>query len=286
MQNWMRRLTHDGVVFYPPEGRAAAWLRVYERLRPIKSLRELRASQLSGLGLPDAKLDDVKRVVTNEGEHGATYTITSAAEKLTISYGVVYGDDFFTVLEGVAVAPELAENLVHTTGALVRSMPLFLGKLRRRRYAYTPPAGWQAVVKEHSVSWYPMDFPKNRAVIRVFDAVPARDTPGTVLTRRLFDDPQSELTAVTDTSMFAVLTDTGLSGVTEVTRGSWSDGSPSAMIRVTLNDTSYAYNMRLETSEPSITAASKVFEAVIRSVEPVPTAPGSENAGRLIHWAE
>jgi hypothetical protein len=291
MQNWVRRLTEDGVVFYPPEGRKAAILQIRERIRPVRRLRDIRARHLASLGEgQNVTISDVKRLITAEGEYGITYQLQAEAppDKLQLAVGLVYGDDFYSSFEGTSTVPELGEQLIQTIEYLVHDTPFALGFMRRRRYGYHAPEGWQPHVKAHVVSWYPLDFPKHRAVIRVFDAVPAKESNSIVLARRLFDDPQNDLASVTDSNLFELITDNSLAGVIEVTRGNWSDGVPSAMMRVTVQDGQYAYNLRLECSEPHIESSRALFETLVRSIEPLPTPETTQGGekGRLIHWAE
>jgi hypothetical protein len=290
MINWTRRITAEGVVFYPPEGRQRAFMRVRERVTPLRTLREIRAEQLARMSQEGtARLGEVKRITTAEGEHGVVYSVyledpPSTAE---IVVGLAFGPDFYTCIEGLVAAPELADLMRHTVEYVVRTMPLGLGDVRQRRYCYSTPDGWQPVVKPHSVSWYPRDFPKHRAVIRVFDAVPAKVTPSIVLQRRLFSDPQNDLSSISDATLFECLTDRGLAGGYEVQRGTWVDGVPSAMVRVSLHDTHYSYTLRLEASEPFIDASRTLFDAIVRSIEPVPLPPVVTNeSDQLIHWAE
>ncbi len=274
-----------------PRVAAPRTVRIVERLRPLRRLRDLRAAQVAVLSeTMTVQPGDVRRLTTAEGEHAALYKLTAeaGADTVQLVMGVVFADDFMTTIDSMCAVPQLAAHVEHTVEHLTVNLPLGLGIQRRRRYEYHQPEGWQPIVKPHSVSWYPRDFPKTRAVIRVFDAVPARDTPTVVLARRMFDDPQNDLSAVTDSGMMDMRTDTGLLGVIEVTRGAWSDGSPSAMVRVTLQQGNYAYNMRLETSEPFTTEAQAIFQTLIRSVMPLPTPTVEEDSriGRLIHWAD
>lgn len=290
MLNWMRRLTADGVVFYPPEGRRAAYLRIREHVRPLRRLRDLRAGHLAGFtGAADVQMSDAQALVNHEGEHAAMYTIKASVppDRIEFSVGVIYGDDSYSIIEAFCVAPELADTCRRTTDYLTRNLPIGLGVGRRRRFAYQPPEGWQPLAKSQSVSWYPPDFPKHRAVIRVFDGVPAIVTKPTVLHRQLFDDPQNDLASITDASGFECLTDSRLTGAYEVVRGNWRDGAPSAIVRVTLHDKNYAYNARLEVSEPYIEAARTIFDGVVRSILPIPSpAPPEQDTTQLIHWAE
>jgi hypothetical protein len=164
-------------------------------------------------------------------------------------------------------------------------LPLGLGTDRRRRYIYKRPPGWQAVVKRHSVIWYPPDYPRNHAAIHVFDAKPGQADKPNTLERMVIMEPQNVLQSFTDNAIFSVLTDTGLRGAYEVLRGTWLGGVPAAIVRSTLVDTRFSYSLRLEACEPGIDAAREIFDLVVRSVKPIPQ-PTKGQVQAMIHWIE
>jgi hypothetical protein len=286
MLNWTRRVTADGVVFYPPEGRdRAGVLRLREYIRPLRRLREIRADQVARLSTVGATtISEPVREITIEGEHAVLYKLDVAGPTpLEVFVGVTFGDDGYLLVEGMCGDSTLAATFASVCRRLTLALPMGLGGDRRRRYQYEPPPGWQAVVKRHAVVWYPPDYPRNHAAIHVFDAKKIdTDTPGN-LERMVIQEPQNTLQSFTDSAVMSVLTDTGLKGAYEVLRGTWMGGTPSALVRSTLMDSRFSYSLRLEASEPGIDAAREIFDRVVRSVHRVPM-PLLAQSQAVIHW--
>ena len=294
MLNWTRRITANGVIFYPPEGRAAGIVSVVQRQRPLLRLRDIRAEHVRRMTTPDGPptITPPERLLTDERETAFLYELTSRAggDTVMMSVGVIYGDDFFAPVVAIGSVPEMFDALRGGVRFITQSMPLGLGAYRRRRFEYDSPPGWQALDKPHSVSWYHPDFPKNRSVIRVYDAKPNVASTPTLLDKRLFEDPQNDLHSVLDATVFECTTDTGITGAYELTRGTSTDGVESVIARVFLIDSHFAYTLRMEVSEPHVKETSSIFEAAVRSVKPLEVPPKAieakvESTDALIHWA-
>lgn len=290
MLNWTRRVTADGVVFYPPEGREMAGaLRLREYVRPLKRLRDIRAEQVARLAsLGTVELTPPSREITVEGEHAVLYKIhVRGSSELVVHVGVVFGDDGYNLVEGMCGDPELAETFASVTRRLTLGLPMGLGTDRHRRYLYRlPPTGWYAIPKRHSVTWHPPDYPRTHAAIHVFDARPGvkPDKPHT-LERLVLMEPQNTLQSFTDSEIRSFLTDTQLSGAYEILRGTWLGGVPATIAKCTLVDKRFSYSLRLEVSGPAIDAIHDLFVEIARSVAPVPL-PTHETQQAVIHWIE
>ena len=291
MLNWTRRVTADGVVFYPPEGRESAGaLRLREYVRPLARLRDIRADQMArvaALGVVEPAPPTFE--ITVEGEHAVLYQLhVRGASSLALHVGIVFGDDGYQLVEGMCGDPELDEVFASVTRRLTLGLPLGLGSDRRRRYLYKRPSDWQAVVKRHSVTWLPPDYPRNHAAIHVFDAIAGMqpDKPHT-LDRLVLMEPQNTLQSFTDSELKSILTDTGLHGAYEVMRGTWMGGAPAAIVKCSLVDRRFGYHLRLEASGSGIDAAHAVFTDVCRSVAPIPQpAQQQQQQAAVIHWVE
>jgi hypothetical protein len=165
----------------------------------------------------------------------------------------------------------MADTFRHATRYFTTTLPLGLGSLRRRRYEYLPPVGWKPLAKRHSVRWLPPDFPKNPSSITVFDAKPASTAPSLVLERNLIEAVQHDLSDVVDRTIYEAYTENGLKGAYELVRGKTRDGADGVILRCTLTDAQrYAYNVRLEACEPHARDAAKEYDALIRTIMPVP----------------
>ncbi len=289
MLNWTRRLTADGVVFYPPEGREAAGaLRVRELVRPLKRLRDIRAEHVARLAaLGSVELTEPTREITVEGEHAALYRarIRGAAE-LELHVGVVFAEDGYMLVEGMCGDLELGDTFAAGTRRLTLHLPMGLGTDRHRRYLYRRPQNWYAIPKRHSVAWYPPDYPRNHAVIHVFDAKGGLkpDRPHR-LDRLVLMEPQNSLQSFTDSEMRSFLTDTGLHGAYEILRGTWMGGVPATIAKCTLVDKRFSYSLRLEASGPTIDTTHDLFVELVRSVAPIPM-PTQPEQQAVIHWVE
>ena len=290
MLNWTRRVTADGIVFYPPEGRETAGaLRLREYVRPLKRLRDIRAEQCARLEqLGTVELTEPARENTVEGEYAALYQLrVRGSSELELHVGVAFGDDGYMLVEGMCGAPDLSETFAAVTRRLTLGLPMGLGSDRRRRYLYRRPPGWQAVAKRHSVAWYPPDYPRNHAVIHVFDAkVGVKEDSPHRLDRLVLMEPQNTLQSFTDSDLKSILTDTGLHGAYEVLRGTWMGGVPATIARCTLVDKRFSYSLRLEASGPTIDDAHAVFVEVCRSVSPIPLEVQASPPQAMIHWVE
>lgn len=277
------------MVFYPPEGRETAGaLRLREYVQPLARLRDIRGEQVTRLAsLGNIEMTAPALEITAEGEHAALYQVrVHGASPLELHVGITFGDDGYLLVEGMCGDPELAETFAAITRRLTLQLPLGLGHDRRRRYLYRRPPGWEAVVKRHSVAWYPPDYPRNHSVIHVFDAIPgvAPDKPHT-LDRLVLMEPQNTLQSFTDSDLKSIMTDTGLHGAYEVLRGTWMGGVPAAIVKCGLVDKRFGYHLRLESSGSGIDAAQAVFVEVARSVTPIPS-PVQGVTTAVIHWVE
>lgn len=109
-------------------------LAIHERERPLAPLRAILAARAGGLGTVAAE-----KTSTVEGELAVLITLGGAGPLRVL--GVVYGDDFQTVIEGRAVGDDQRERIVAATREMVQRLPLGLGQFRYRWCWYRPPEG-------------------------------------------------------------------------------------------------------------------------------------------------
>jgi hypothetical protein len=170
---WIVERTGDGFVLCPPDGPDRALLRYAERRRPIRRAMQLVDAAAVPPGFVAQATSRPRRLTTAEGEHAALVTrsgrIGDAA--VVLVHGYVFLDDYYAALEGIVRAD--APALLATVEQLLIADLHLLGRERRRRFIYTPPAGWQGTGTVFDARWYPLDYPANPARIFVNPALPA-----------------------------------------------------------------------------------------------------------------
>jgi hypothetical protein len=184
---WRSQYGIQLTTFLPPEhgGRH----RYYERL-PLRGLKATLADILAR----DARfrvdaIGRCHRIVTHEGEHAAWVPIRGwrDAGPAARFVGVVFGDDFTAALDTLVVVRDRLPFYERGSRELLLEISLGLGA-RRRRYGYRPPDSFQPVPAGLATTWYPPDFPANRASITVLPATPSSDAPHTVFDALLARD--------------------------------------------------------------------------------------------------
>jgi hypothetical protein len=177
---WTVERADEGLLLCPPEGAERALLRYVERRRPIRRAIDLAVAGPTPSGFVVETTSAPKRLVTAEGEYAAlvTRTGTLAGRGYHLVYGYVFLDDYFSSLEGMCV-PEL----VAAVEELVLGDVHLLGRVRRRRFNYSPPPGWVAEAGIFETRWLSPDAPANPAAIWVNPALPL--VPG--LVRNMLD---------------------------------------------------------------------------------------------------
>ena len=171
---WTIERLPDGILIAPPEGPERALLRYAERRRPVRRAIDLAAAAPVPPGFMATATTPPRRLTTIEGEHAALITRTgtlASGAAATLVYGYVFLDDYYAALEGITFA-----DMTATIEELVIGDVHLLGRERRRRCVYTPPAGWQGRGNLFEARWFPLDYPANPASIFVNPALP--NTPG------------------------------------------------------------------------------------------------------------
>jgi hypothetical protein len=162
----------NALLLVHPMGSEIAALRYCERVGPPRRIgvlvRELVAK------LPDLRRHaggDVERFMTDDGEHGATISILAVDSRgaLHVHVAYVFTDDFYSVLVGTC--RERVEEVRQLVRELAQQDNHALG-VRRRRFQYAPPPGWQPLRRGLSTSWIPPDYPNVDTRLLVYPANP------------------------------------------------------------------------------------------------------------------
>jgi hypothetical protein len=239
----------------PPDGDELAEIVIHEHVRPLMSLRAL-VDERRGVA---TAIEPATPLATVEGELGAVVHFEAAG--VYHALGVVYGDDFQTIVDGRTTRADQCARLERVTRDIVVHLPLGLGQKRHRRFWYRPPAGWQGLVRGLVTDWFPLDHPRNPATIKVLPARPldAEFHLDTLLRDDVFAD-----VAIDDLEHVPLPT-TAFAGVlVRATAGE------RAFLTAALEDRQYVYVLRLATTLGRLPEHELVFQDLVRSCVPLP----------------
>jgi hypothetical protein len=237
--------TAEGAILDGPCGRI---LHV-ERELPLRRLGDFVRARGGEVG-------EVERLVTDEGEHGALAVGRGAV------WGVVFGDDAFAWYEAKG-----AGDLRTPIGALVRTHRLGLGP-RRRRYGYTPPAGWDAIARGLHTDWLAPGFPHRWAVVSVYAAEPASTAATAILPSLLARAAAYGFVPAAPPEVEERTTDDGMAGLEVAVEGAWGDLTVRRRLAAFLDDHHvYALELHDRTRDPAILEA---FSTLQRTVARLP----------------
>lgn len=269
---WRPELVRDGLVLVHPNGAESGTIVYSDRMRPLARVGDLVRSALARTpAFRVESMSPVERLVTREGEHAAALTILGLQRGVPVQrdLGFVFGDDFYAQISGlctnVAARPELAALVRELT----RQDSQVLG-LRRRRFEYTPPRGWQPIPHSLATEWIAPDFPGNRAWIMVYPANPVTLVPEATLAASVqylrhlgyeVEEREPESLRVGP-----------LVGHSQIVSAKLAT-EPAPMLReiVRLASETFSYTLELSNYAPHTwTDTRNVFRSLIDSIEPIP----------------
>jgi hypothetical protein len=289
-RGWTRSYSGETVTLFHPEGAEVGALRYRERIRPLAPARVIverlleRTPQFRG-GAPSAP----EIIVTGEGEYGAVVTVTGTFNDRPAyrALGMVFGDDFYALLSGMCLVPQRVAEVGRLFRLLLRADSHALG-VRRRRYLYTPPPGWQGQPRGFTTEWSPPEFPRALTVIHVYPANPLAVEPQHVLDQMLADDQAAGFVLDGVKGPHPITSAHGLGGQMWNISGRFGDRPAAERDLVVFKDPHYLYSLRFETMEAAVEARRRVFLDLARSVRPIPTGSTSETQTSVElagHWA-
>jgi hypothetical protein len=267
---WQRINHRQALVLVPPDAPQRAQIRIDERLTPLASAEDIVDQARARMAAP-ADVVDIERVTTAEGEFAAIATLRGAHDgsRFERTMGMVFGDTHYAVVDAVTTAAELTERCRAAARHLTLHYALGLG-VRRRRFLYAQPAGWQARARGLYADWYPLDYPQRRSVITVSPASPiARDPATEDVERFLHDQPLEPFEPTEPLRVRRLLLRPGFQAELASQRGTFmASRQPALVCRARLVDATYRYELKLESAGDDTDAAS-VFESIVRSIEPL-----------------
>ena len=174
---WVCDFRQSGLILIPPEGPGRGAIRYHEQRRPLRRIGDV----VAGLTTPDAyehgAVGPVERFQTVEGEHAALVTIAGRVEDRAVerTVGMVVTGDAYSLTVGLALEPDEFPRFRAHVRELVERDTFMLG-VRRRCFVYAPPPGWHAIRPTAlHVKWLPVDYPRDRAALDVYPALPVPD---------------------------------------------------------------------------------------------------------------
>lgn len=265
IHGWTRVVSKAKVHLVAPEAPDAGVITIRER----SSLRTLRDLLFGSRDPGGAAWIVPPTPLTNaEGEHGVTASIRARIDGLEAQRDVVMfvGDGFLLTIIAVTRDVWFFERTSRLVRALATRSFLGLGA-RRRLVLYPAPRGWRGVPRGLDTQWFPAEFPRVRARLTVFPAVPAQGIVSGDLADALANDHPQIVWARSERT-----TPRGLEF--EIRTG------PAIRIAVA-NDTRFIYAARIEHERDDEIAA---FDATIDGMQPIPMLAVDSRA--VAHWVE
>jgi len=273
-RGWRSEAELEGLVAIHPAGREVAVLEYRERMRPLRKAGALLA-ELD----PRATLaSPIERLVTAEGEYAAFATLT--APGLQRDVGFVFGDDFYARISAVTRSAEHFAEMTKLVRELVSSDVQMLG-VRRRRYEYTPPRGWQPLARGFVTDWLAPGYPGNVASLTVYPALPVEYAPAELLASMLVPRVAGSEVVTEKTSPLGLAN--GLAGdlgesIVAV------DGRRIVTLACVLRDRRYAYPLEATLGDDAALRAE--LDRVIASVQPIPQPASTAASATPSFWVE
>jgi hypothetical protein len=172
---WSTEALPHGVFMTHPEGKAVATIAYRERARPLLRLGAMVRSILARTpGWAATKVASHERLETIEGEHAALVTLAGTQDGVPAQrdLGFTFGDDFVSSVGGLCFREAAFRDQTTLVRELTRYDSHVLG-IRRRRFEYDPPAGWQPVsLPGQAVDWLAPEYPRQRVSLTVHAASP------------------------------------------------------------------------------------------------------------------
>jgi hypothetical protein len=262
----------DHVVLVHPAGRQVASIEYRERVHPLLKVGALvrrflaHHPEFECRELPDC----VERVMTAEGEFGALATLEGKERGVPAQrdLGFVFGDDFYALVSAVCYRAEAFDEVTRTVRELVASDAHALG-VRRRRFEYAPPRGWQPLARFFVTDWLAPGYPRDNVYLTVYPANPVSVAPQNMLAA-LAGAGRTEQTRVERERLATLRTPSGLIG--EIAEVVLVTGEHRAIkLCAVLQDPRYAYALEAQAqTDAQLSAHRREIEDVFTSVQPIP----------------
>jgi hypothetical protein len=275
-----------------PAGRSAATIAYRERVRPLGRIgalvREHLAAepQFTGWVIPDA----AERLVTNEGEHAALVTLRGRERGAPAQrdLGFVFGDDFYAAIFGQCFDEARFGELTAKVRGLVLADGHALG-VRRRRFEYTPPPGWEPIVENLVTEWYAPGYPREGVMLTVYAANPRKIETSAAFHAMIRELEQAGNHVAVEGAPTPARASSLVGSILSLSLRRSVAGMMTAVKKLALlQDARYSYGLELTArSAAELAAYPGVLEAVVASVKPIPEPGGSaRDQSFAAYWME
>jgi hypothetical protein len=169
----------ESIELVHPGGRDVAVIEYRERVRPLAKAGAIVRRFLAERAFRCSELPDVvERLTTVEGEYASQVTLAGddRGRPAQCDLGIVFGDDFYARLAAICYRSELYDELTKLVHDLVVGDVHVLG-MRRRRFEYAPPRGWQPIVRGFVTDWLAPEYPRDAVLLTVYPANPLALAP-------------------------------------------------------------------------------------------------------------
>jgi hypothetical protein len=292
LPRWSYKYLADGVYLVPPpEDAAKGAIRIRDRERPLRRFKDIVELTIKELPyeLADRQMSALDCFTTGEGEYCGLVTLSGTAagsrKPLEKTIGVVYGDDFYSLIESATHDAAVAPALRSAVRDLTYFSSLGLGDKRRRWFLYDPPKGWKPYGRGAITEWLPPDFPANTTMIAAYPVRLARDTPNSALDRLLHEFSWYGFQRQASEQPQRIFSAHRLNGFLSRTVGQYP-GQPKTYLDVAFfQDERFIYVLRCQSlleSGPHLDA----LKAMIASVHPIPFPDVTEPTSSTVpeHW--
>ena len=287
---WSTEALPHGVFMTHPEGKAVATIAYRERARPLLRLGAMVRSILARTtGWSATKVLAHERLETIEGEHAALVTIAGIQDGVPAQrdLGFTFGDDFVSSVGGLCFREAAFRDQSALVRELTRCDSHVLG-IRRRRFEYDPPQGWQPVaLPGQAVDWLAPEYPRQRVSLTVHAASPHPHLDNTKIDTLPDYNVQRGHPGTTRRTLNS-LSFNGITGAIEEI-GHVAPGGGEAVRRVALlRDARYVYPLEISWVQGAGSDAhAETFLRVVNSVRPVPAPTrGEALVGLITHWLD
>ena len=284
-KGWTWVLRNHGVSLMPPAGPDAGGIRYSERVRPLLRAAAVLDALAADPSFRVTRRGPIEQLCTYEGEYAALVELDGLLDGVPAqrAIGLVFGDDFYAQISGLARLPSAFAEIRAVTRDLVLRDRHLLG-LRRRRYLFTPPAGWHACERSPlHTHHYPPDYPRDDVELIAYPALPRALLDAADLAQA----PQV-LLPPGGAAVQAVLARHAAGNAT-LTGESWQCLTAAGRHRdvVLLGDDLYVYPLSVEAPDARMPLGRAALQAVAQSVSPLPRphTPKAAPTEVLSHWS-
>jgi hypothetical protein len=282
LEGWTWDVRGGGVTLSPMRaGPSVGVISYRERVGPLRSIAEILRDK-PDVDFKIKRVSPVTPLVTYEGEFAAIVDFEGVSMEMPVqrSLGFVFGDDWYSEIAAVVHNREYFAMFAGTVRELVRGDRLMLG-VRRRRYSYTPPAGWDGYSRlPMFATWFPPEYPKSPTSITIYPAIPTTEQDVRIAHLRLGPvapaDVHGEVSPRNDWQL-----ENGLLGAT------WDfairDEAGRDLIRrlVMLRDERYIYACHLDARHDHLEGLIPTWKDLVGSIQPLPATKPADAVNKL-----